>query len=144
MVRSIIMLAACAALFSGCAGPAAGTGPRGWDHYMDGLWTNPRSKHDEYTAVSDRYDGTLKDLASLTTTNIVLHTHAKLESAAPFPPCPAIAGLQVFKLPGNSIAKVAFAVQNGRRVQVEYIRPAKEPDDPAAIDAMAANVCALP
>ncbi len=138
------MLAACAALFSGCGGSADGSGPRGWNHYMDGLWTNPRSKHEEFTATSDRFDGTLSDLASVTTTNIVLHNKAKLVSAAPFPQCPALAGLQVFKLPNGTLAKVAFAVRNGRRVQAEYIRPAQEADDPAAIDAMAADVCVLP
>jgi len=48
--------------------------------------------------------------------------------------------------------QVAFAVQNAQmfrrifpqRVQVEYYRPPAERDDPAAIDAMAANVCIPP
>jgi hypothetical protein len=146
MVRSIIMLAACAALFSGCSGSdvGIGTGPRGWSHYGDGLWTNPRSKHDEYTAVNDRFEGTLQDLASQTTTKFVLGLKAKLGSAVPFPRCPAVAGLQTFSLSGGTVMQVAFSVQNGRMVQVEYIRPGKEPVDPAVTDAMAANVCVLP
>jgi hypothetical protein len=140
------MLAAGAALFSGCAGSdvGIGTGPRGWNHYGDGLWTNPRSKHDEFTAVNAPFGGTLQDLASQTTTTFVLSLKAKLVGAVPFSPCPAVAGLQTFSLSGGTVMQVAFSVQNGRRVQVEYIRPGKEPVDPAVIDAMAANVCVLP
>jgi hypothetical protein len=138
------MLAACAALFSGCGSSGGGTGPRGWNHAAGGLWTDPRSKQDEFRVTSEPYDGTLKDLASLTTTNLVLRTHAKLDSAAAFSPCPALAGLQGFTLPDGTLAKVAFAVRNGRRIQAEYVRSAEEPVDPAAIDALAANVCALP
>jgi hypothetical protein len=144
MVRSIIMLAACAALFSGCAGSSGATGPRGWTQEHEGLWDNPHAPHDYFTAASSPYDGTLKDLASQTTTDMVLTNKAKLVSAAPLPQCPALAGLQVFTLRGGFRAKVAFAVRDGKRIQAQYIRPAPEPDDPAAIDALAANVCALP
>lgn len=144
MARSIITLAACAALFSGCGGGAAGAGPRGWTHSADGLWSNPRSARDQFTATSVPYDGTMKDLASLTATNIVLRNKAKLVKAAPFSRCPAVAATQTFSLPGGGVMLVAFSVQNGRRVQTEYVRAGKEANDPAAIDAMAANVCALP
>ena len=111
---------------------------------MDDVWTKPASKHDVFIAETRSYSGTLADLASLTTTNMVLHGKAKLLSAAPFQPCPALAGLQTYQAAGKRLVKVAFAVQNGRMVQAKYLRDDAERDDPAAIDAMAANVCALP
>ena len=146
MFRRIITLAACAALFSGCGGPGDSSGPRGWVHDSDGLWTNRRSQHDRFTAVSAPFDGTLKDLASQITTDVVLRNRGQYIRGVPFARCPGEAGLQTFTL-GKArtlFLQVAFSVQNGRRVQASYQRGADEPDDPAAIDAMAANVCVMP
>jgi len=147
MRRSVITLVACGALFSGCSGSNAAGGPRGWNQTAEHVWSNPHAKSDTFTIESRPYNGTLADLASLTTMNVVLRGPAKdrpkLVNAVPFTRCPAVAGLQTYKL-SDRLEEVAFAVEGSQRIQASYIRLAKEPDDPAAIDAMAANVCALP
>lgn len=146
MPRRIITLTACAALFSGCGASGGSVGPQGWQRSADGSWVSPRSKNDVFTTSNAPFDGTLKDLASQTTTDIVLRNHATYLKGLPFARCPGEAGLQTFSAGrrGAQLLQVAFSVQNGRKMQATYLRSASEPDDPAAIDALAANVCVVP
>lgn len=137
------------AFLAGCASSGFGSGPRGWTPgSMPGLWVNPRSPKQTFRASGSPFSGTLSDLASQKTTEVIMNNRAlgaKFLTAAPFSRCPAVAGLQSFALRSvHQIAEVAFAVQGSRQVTVIYRRPVGDAEDPAAIDAMAANVCALP
>ncbi len=115
---------------------------------MPGLWVNPQASKQTWIAAGGPYSGTLSDLASQKTTEVILNNKAlgaKFLNGVPFSRCPAVAGLQTFALRSiHMIAEVAFAVQGSRQVTVTYQKLIGDPDDPAAIDAMAANVCALP
>lgn len=92
--------------------------------------------------------GSLSDLASQVTTDTLLrHRGAKLRKAEPFPPCPGEAGEQTFTVPaagGPTVLHVAFTVWNGTAKTASYQRPAKAPDDPAAMEALRRAVCTNP
>jgi hypothetical protein len=148
MRRSIGVLTI-AAFLAGCSSSGFGSGPRGWKAgNVAGLWVNPRASKETWIAVSGPFSGTLSDLASQETTDVILANKAlgaRFLSGVPFTRCPGEAGLQLFSLrSAKMVAEVAFAVQGSRQVTVTYQKPTGDPDDPAAIDAMAANVCALP
>ena len=106
---------------------------------------SPNSPQETFRIAAGPFDGTLKDLASQTTTDVILQQQVKYRSGVPFSPCPGEAGLQTFaSVPPAKVVQAAFSVQNGRKVVAEYIRPVQKPDDAAATAALAANVCVTP
>jgi len=146
MHKNTIAFVACAAILSSCAGSGSGSGPRGWTQTNGaGSWVNPKAPKQTFSVLSAPFDGTLKDLASQITTNIILTNQAmraKFVDGLPFTRCPGEAIFQTYSMAAvKSIIEVAFAVQDGKKVVAEYRRPATDKDDPAAVDAMAANVC---
>lgn len=90
----------------------------------------------------------LSDLASQVTTDTLLqYRGAKLRKAEPFPPCPGEAGEQSFTVPaarGAAVLQIAFTVWNGTAKTASYRRPAKAPNDPAAMEALRRTVCTNP
>jgi hypothetical protein len=96
-------------------------------------------------AKSPNYPGTLSDLASQVTTDVVLrHKGARLLKAEPYPPCPGEAGLQTFSASAGgrrTVLQVAFTQWTGTAVTASYERPAGAPVDPAAQRALQRAVC---
>lgn len=92
--------------------------------------------------------GSLSDLASQITTDTLLrYRGAKLQKAEPFAACPGEAGEQTFTVPraaGPAVLHVAFTQWNDNEKVASYERPAKAPDDPAAMDALRRSVCTNP
>lgn len=91
------------------------------------------------------FNGTLSDMASQVTTDVILHYKgAKLLKAQPYEPCPGEAGLQTFRVKethGSGLLEVAFTQWNGTAVTATYERPAKVPADPRAEEALRRAVC---
>lgn len=139
-------LAACVLALAACSSGGTPSGPRGWKTSGNSGWVNPADTRETFLVSSASFDGTLKDLASQTTTDIILRRQVKYRGGVPFSRCPGEAGLQTFESakPPATVVEAAFSVQNNKRILAEYIRPASERDDPAAIDALAANVCVVP
>ena len=132
-VQTSLAALSCAAIVTACAGGSGGGGapPAG------------------VTIVKQPgYSGTLGDLASGVTTDVVIrHKGAKLRKAEPFAPCPGEAGLQTFDLVQKGqrvVLEVAFTQWNGTAVKASYTRPASKPEDPKAADALRRAVCSSP
>lgn len=140
-MRNVIAIAICTLLLTGCGNRTGPTFPQGWKQPVGGKWVNPQSPVQWLTISSQPFSGTLKDLASQTTINVLLRNRAAhFTGAANFSPCPGEAGLQTFRQ-GDKLLQAAFSVWNGQAVTVVYSRPASQPDDKAALAAMAGNVC---
>lgn len=125
----------CAALLSACGGSGnTAFHPRAGQHF----------------AVKQTPSGgrSMSDLASQVTTDTLLSRRgARLQKAEPFPPCPGEAGEQTFTVPaahGTDVLHIAFTAWNGTVTIASYERPAKAPDDPAAMEALRRAVCANP
>ena len=142
----MVFALACAVALPACSANGSPSGPRGWKTAADGSWVNPADARQSFRVVAGAFDGTLKDLASQTTTDVILQRQVKYRSGVPFSRCPGEAGLQTFASakPDGIVVQAAFSVQNGKRTVAEYARPASQKDDPAAIDALAANICVVP
>jgi hypothetical protein len=147
--------ALCGALLSACGGqpgPHQQAHPDGWKQQgqgADAVWTDPQNPREEYRSSSNpNSTGTLKDLASQVTTNVVLqHKGAKFLKADPYPGCPGEAGLQTFSVPapgGEDVLRVAFTQWNGAALTASYLRPRSEADNQQALDAMTRTVCTAP
>ncbi|HEV2260898.1 MAG TPA: hypothetical protein VGR69_01245 [Candidatus Rubrimentiphilum sp.] len=140
-MRGVVALTICTLVLTGCGNRTGPTFPQGWKQSGNGTWVNPASPMQWLTISSQPFSGTLKDLASQTTINVVLRNRsAHFTGANTFSPCPGEAGLQTFRQDGK-ILQAAFSVWNGQAVTVVYSRPASAADDKAALAAMAGNVC---
>jgi hypothetical protein len=92
------------------------------------------------------YTGTLQDLASQLTVDIVLsHRGAKFVSSTTFRPCPGIAALAHFTLGASRALDEAFAVIPGNQaVLVTYTHPRNRSISPAVRAAMEKALCVTP
>jgi hypothetical protein len=99
----------------------------------------------EYTFTRRPFDGTLQDLASTVTIDVLLHQRgARLGRSTPFGPCPGAAGVATFSVPGSRRLDEGFAVRDGAAIRTSYVRPAGAAEDPNVIDAMKNALCAPP
>lgn len=148
LLLGVVALSAC----GGQPGPHYQGHPDGWKSEGSGantVWFNPADPREEYTTTSNpNANGTLKDLASQVTTNVILrHKGAKFVKAQPYPTCPGEAGMQTFTIngpKGEDILRVGFTQWNGAALTASYQRPADKPDDRRALEAMTATVCTAP
>jgi len=97
-----------------------------------------------YAVQTKPFDGDLKAYASQSTVDVVLqHPGARFASSAPYPDCPALAGLATYTLKGGDVLLLAFTVRAEGATSVAYQRPARAPADPGLMDAMKREVCRL-
>lgn len=127
------------ALF-GCSHSGAGAGPAGWTKVSAGTWVHGAgSAQQRYTIASTTFNGSLQDLASQQTINVVLHERgARFVRSDPFPNCPGQAGVATFRSP-KAIIEDGFALQSSEAITILYQRPAAvanpAPEVPAAMNA---------
>ncbi|MGA8575629.1 MAG: hypothetical protein WB609_08115 [Candidatus Cybelea sp.] len=96
----------------------------------------------EYSFTRRPFDGTLQDLASTVTIDVLLHHRgARLGGSNPFKPCPGAAGIATFSVPGERRLDEGFAVRDGVAIRTSYVRPAGVAEDPNVIDAMRNALC---
>jgi len=99
----------------------------------------------EYRYARTKFAGSLQDLASAVTIDVLLHhPGARLKSSNPFAPCPGEAGVATFLLPGGKALDEGFAVHNGNSVRTTYLRPAASATDPNVATAMQSALCVRP
>lgn len=99
----------------------------------------------EYRYVQREFGGTLQDLASSVTIDVLLHHRgAKLQASVPVTACPGTAGVATFALPGGKTLEEGFAARDNRAVQTTYLRPTGTPADPAVTAAMQSSLCIAP
>ena len=99
----------------------------------------------QYRYVRRQFGGTLQDLASSITIDVLLHhSGARLQGSVPFAPCPGTAGVATFTLPGGKTLDEGFAARDNQSVQTTYIRPSAATADPAVTAAMQNSLCITP
>ena len=109
-------------------------------------WTSGSGANSqEYRYVRKQFGGTLQDLASAVTIDVLLRNRgAKLEHSVPFAPCPGTAAVATFTIPGGKTLEEGFAARDNQSVQTTYVRPAGSPADPAVAAAMQTSLCITP
>jgi hypothetical protein len=122
--------------------------PAGWQPIpgaKSGWTTGTAANTQIYQYAKRSFGGTLQDLASQETINVLLrYRGARFLRSDPFGPCPGAAAVATFKLEGARILERGFSVQNGQAIEVTYLRPASAPPDAAATEAMKGALCAPP
>lgn len=148
IVRKRIALAiALGATLVACS-RAAATAPKGWQpiagppsEWSTGSGTGAQT----YAYVNRPFAGTLADLASAVTIDVLLHHRgARMAGSTPFQPCPGAAGVATFTLPSGRRLDEGFAVRDGSSIRTSYERPGQTPEDPNVIEAMRAALCVPP
>jgi hypothetical protein len=108
-------------------------------------WTSGGTNAQAYFYYRASFGGTLQDLASAVTINVLLHHRgARFKGSVPFTPCPGAAGVATFVLPSGETLEEGFTVRNGQEVRTTYIRPPGAPSDPNVADVMQSALCIAP
>lgn len=108
-------------------------------------WTSGGSKPQQYFYHRAHFGGTLTDLASAVTINVLIHERgAKFRNSVPFTPCQGAAGVATFTLPNGGTLEEGFAVAGTDSIRTTYIRPAGSPADPSVVEAMQSALCVTP
>jgi hypothetical protein len=109
-------------------------------------WSYGSGAHvQEYRYVRKAFGGTLQDLASAVTIDVLLRDRgAKFKGSVPFGPCPGAAGVATFTLPTGRTLEEGFAVRNNESVRTNYVRPSGAPADPNVTQAMQSALCIAP
>lgn len=148
MVRTPIALTVPFALLVACAHGGSPVAPEGWRPVAgaSAAWSSGTgARRQEYRYFRTQFGGTLQDLASSVTIDVLLHYHgAKLAGTVPFAPCPGAAGVATFALAGAQTLEEGFTVRNDQSVRTIYARPAPLPVDPKVTDAMQSALCIAP
>lgn len=136
---------------SSCGAPRSplGAHPAGWLREAGPkatLWHKPGDPAQTFRVEKLAFTGSLKALASQTTTNILLQRPgSRFTKSVPFAPCPGEAGVLSFRdqLPDAKpgILEVGFSVQETGSILTFYLRPASTPEDPAVTGAMKDALC---
>ncbi|HTU70908.1 MAG TPA: hypothetical protein VMF11_11380 [Candidatus Baltobacteraceae bacterium] len=123
----------------------ASGGPQGWTKANGTTWVNGSGAEQErYTMTSAAFNGSLKDLASQQTIDIVLkNAGTRFVQSVPFPNCPGQAGLATFRSP-KAIVEDGFALEGERAVTILYVRPSGAAESPEVLAAMNAALCVPP
>jgi len=133
---------------AGCGHGGAAAGPAGWQPMpgASAAWTTGSGANaQQYRYVRRQFNGTLQDLASSVTIDVLLkHRGAKLLGSVPFAPCPGTAAVATFTLPGGATLQEGFAARDNQSVQTTYVRPSGAPADPAVTAAMQSSLCITP
>ncbi len=96
----------------------------------------------EYSYSREAYSGALPDLASQVTVDVLTrYRGAKLLGSVPFEPCPGLAGVARFALPGSKQLEIGFSARIGAAIRTRYLRPAGAPQDPNVTAAMQDVLC---
>ena len=135
-------------LAAGCGHGGSAAGPAGWQPMpgASAAWTSGSGPNaQEYRYVRRQFAGTLQDLASSVTIDVLLRNRgAKLQGSVPFAPCPGTAAVATFTLPGGKTLEQGFAARDNQSVQTAYVRPAGAAADPAVTAAMQSSLCITP
>lgn len=109
-------------------------------------WTSGSGANaQEYSYLRKQFNGTLQDLASAVTIDVLLRNRgAKLQASTPFAPCPGSAAVATFTVPGGKTLEEGFAARDNQSVQTTYVRPLRAPADPAVTAAMQNSLCIAP
>jgi hypothetical protein len=139
---SAVLAGLCVALAS-CSAAGHG-GPAGWTKVNATTWVQGSGPAQQrYVTSSAAFGGSLKDLASQETINVILrYPGAHFVSSIPLADCPAQAGLATFRSP-KQIVEAAFSVQNGQAVTILYSRPAGTEPSKDVAPAMSAALCVV-
>lgn len=140
-------IVAALALLAACGRGGGASAPKGWQPVADATdsWTSGGAKPQEYLYHRAKFGGTLTDLASAVTINVLIHYRgARFRNSVPFAPCQGAAGVATFILPNGSILQEGFAVSDGDSIRTTYIRPPGTAADPAAVEAMQNALCVTP
>jgi len=127
-----------------CAPSHAAGGPVGWRKTGATTWAHGTGAAEQrYIRTTAPFNGSLKDLASQETINVILrYPGAHFVSSVPLAKCPAQAGLATFRS-HTVLIKVGFSVQGGQALTALYEGPANAAASDA-VAAMNATLCALP
>jgi hypothetical protein len=151
-VKTSIALTIAASLVfaAGCGHGGRAVAPAGWTAIPGETtaWTNGSgTSAQEYRFSQHPFGGTMQDLASSVTIDVLLHHHgARLKgSVVPFAPCPGSAAVATFTLPSGELLEEGFGMRStSESVRTSYRRPADASDDPAVLDAMRQALCLVP
>lgn len=148
-MRNAILLAIAVALpLAACGRESSALAPKGWqaapgssDEWSNGSGAALQS----YGVVRRPFSGSLQDLASAATIDVLLHHHgSRLRGSSPFAPCPGAAGVATFALPDAQVLEEGFALRDGGSTRTTYVRPAAAAADPSVNDAMQNALCVPP
>ncbi|HEX3671768.1 MAG TPA: hypothetical protein VHT92_08725 [Candidatus Cybelea sp.] len=148
-MRNAILLAIAVALpLAACGREGSALAPKGWQAVPGASdeWSNgSNATLQSYGVVRRPFSGSLQDLASAATIDVLLHHHgSRLRGSSPFAPCPGAAGVATFALPGAHVLQEGFALRDGSSIRTTYVRPAAGAADPSVTDAMQSALCAPP
>jgi hypothetical protein len=121
--------------------------PKGWQPVpgASAAWTSGGTNAQRYFYTRTTFGGTLQDLASAVTINVLLHYRgARFRGSVPFTPCPGEAGIATFLLPDGGTLEEGFSVANGQSIRTTYIRPPGTGADPNVTEAMQTALCQTP
>lgn len=135
------------ALLVACGHGGAPAAPKGWQPMpgASAAWTSGGAKAQEYFYARRLFGGTLQDLASTVTIQVLLrHRGARFKGSVPFAPCPGAAGVATFTLPDGETVEEGIAVSGNQSIRTTYVRPAGAPSDPNVAEAMQSALCITP
>jgi hypothetical protein len=135
------------AMLAACSHGGTASAPRGWQPIpgASDAWTSGGTKAQQYTYHRVNFGGTLQDLASVVTINVLIHYRgARFRSSVPFAPCRGVAGVATFTLPDGAMLEEGFAVSGSTSIRTTYVRPPGAPSDPNVIEAMQNALCVTP
>jgi hypothetical protein len=131
-----------------CGRDGSALAPKGWQAVPGSSdeWSNGSDAAlQSYSIVRHPFSGSLQDLASAATIDVLLHHHgSRLRGSTPFAPCPGAAGVATFALPDAQVLQEGFALRDGSSIRTSYVRPAAAPADPSVNDAMQSALCTPP
>lgn len=140
-------IGAATVILAGCGHGGAAAGPRGWQPMpgASAAWSSGGAKAEQYFYHRTHFGGTLQDLASAVTINVLIQNRdAKFKNSVPFAPCPGAAGIATFLLRNGGTLEEGFAVSDGDSIRTTYIRPSGVPSDPSVTEAMQNALCVTP
>jgi hypothetical protein len=135
------------AFLAACSHGGAPAPPKGWQPIpgASAAWTSGGADAQEYSFARMGFGGSLQDLASAVTIEVLLHHRGtKFKGSVPFAPCPGAAGVATFTLPNGATLEEGFTVRNGQSVRTTYIRPLGAPSDTNVTEAMQSALCVAP
>ena len=147
MKTRLAPITAAIAVLAACGHGGGPAGPKGWRPIPGSVsaWTNGGANAQQYSYHRANFGGTLQDLASTVTINVLIHHRgARFRNSVPFAPCPGAAGIATFVLPGGATLEEGFAVSGSDSIRTTYIRPADVPSDPNVNEAMQSSLCVTP
>lgn len=135
------------AILAGCGHGGAAAAPRGWQPLpgASAAWTSGGTNAQQYFYHRTHFGGTLTDLASVVTIDVLLHNRgARFKGSLPFAPCRGAAAIATFVLPNGSTLEEGFAVSGSDSIRTTYVRPPGAPSDPNVSEAMQSALCITP